>query len=248
MSEAEAPTTVSDVVSSEAVETPTEVQAESVERPQWLPEKFESPEALAESYSSLEAKLGKGETELRENIIKELEEQAYAERPASAGEYQMPEEIPDDFVVDNELLDWWSNHCYENGFNQEEFASGLEVWQQAIGGTQPDIPAETAKLGDNANARIEAVSLWSQKFFPPEYEQSIMRLGETAEGIMALELMMQSLSTTQMTDQASTPSTVSQTELEEMMRDERYWKAGKRDPNYVKQVQEGYNRIYGNTK
>jgi len=60
--------------------------------------------------------------------------------------------------------------------------------------------------------------------------------------------MMQSLSTTQMTDQASTPSAVSQTELEEMMRDERYWKAGKRDPNYVKQVQEGYNRIYGNTK
>ena len=246
MSETETPMTVSDAIASEAVETP-EVQAETVERPAWLPEKFETPEALAESYGSLEAKLSKGETELRENIIKELEEQAYSERPASAGDYQMPEDIPDDFVVDNELLDWWSKHCYENGFNQEEFTAGLEVWQQAIGATQPDIPAETAKLGDNANARIEAVSLWSQKFFPPEYEESIMRLGESAEGIMALEHIMQALSSTQMSDQASSPSAVTQTELEEMMRDERYWKAGSRDPNYVKQVQEGYKRIYGDS-
>ena len=50
-----------------------------------------------------------------------------------------------------------------------------------------------------------------------------------------------------MSDQASSPSAVTQTELEEMMRDERYWKAGSRDPNYVKQVQEGYKRIYGDS-
>ena len=44
----------------------------------------------------------------------------------------------------------------------------------ALEAMQPDLEAETKALGDNAEARIEAVSLWSQKFFPAEYEDVIL--------------------------------------------------------------------------
>ena len=32
--------------------------------------------------------------------------------------------------------------------------------------------------------------------------------------------------------------------LREMMRDERYWSMTKRDPNYVRQVEEGFQKLY----
>ena len=32
--------------------------------------------------------------------------------------------------------------------------------------------------------------------------------------------------------------------LREMMKDERYWNMAKRDPNYVRQVEEGFQKLY----
>lgn len=41
---------------------PSETDGESGDRPEWLPEKFKSPEDLAKAYSELESKLGAGDT------------------------------------------------------------------------------------------------------------------------------------------------------------------------------------------
>ena len=60
-------------------------------RPEWLPEKFNTPEDLVNSYSSLESKLGKGQEELREAIMGEIEAEAFANRPEKAGDYTLPE-------------------------------------------------------------------------------------------------------------------------------------------------------------
>ena len=43
------------------------------ERPEWLPEKFNTPEDMAASYSSLESKLGQGQDEIRAQIEHDLE-------------------------------------------------------------------------------------------------------------------------------------------------------------------------------
>ena len=62
------------------VEAPAEAPDAAVEvadsRPEWLPEKFNTPEDLVTSYSSLESKLGKGQDELRESIMGEIESEA----------------------------------------------------------------------------------------------------------------------------------------------------------------------------
>lgn len=51
------------------------------ERPSWLPEKFNTAEDLVNSYSSLETKLGKGEEDIRNSIMEEIQTEAFANRP-----------------------------------------------------------------------------------------------------------------------------------------------------------------------
>jgi hypothetical protein len=220
----------------EAPEAVTTEVADS--RPEWLPEKFNTPEDLVNSYSSLESKLGKGESELRESIMNEIESEAFANRPEKAGDYTLPEGM--DELATDPNIEWWSNFAWENGFSQDEFNEGLLRMMPP----QPDLDAEIKKLGDNANARIEAVALWSQKNLPAEFEQEVMRMGETAEGVQLLEHFMSALSSGSVSGDATTPTVLGKQELESMMKDPRYWDNTRRDPAYVRQVDEGFAKLY----
>lgn len=224
----------------EAVQTET-----AVERPEWLPEKFKSAEDLASAYSSLEGRLGQKEEDFKESFMKQMEEEAYANRPASQGDYQLPDTIDESDAVDNDLLNWWAGHAFENGFSQDEFAEGINMYAQALNSGQPDFEEELTKLGDNANARTEAVSLFATKFFPENQLNAIERMCETAEGVMALETIMEAMQSNSPSN-ASTPSAgVTEAELKQMMMDDRYHHPVKRDPNFIRQVEEGFKKIYG---
>ena len=214
------------------------------DRPEWLPEKFKSPEDMASSYSELESKLGQGETALRDKILSELEAEAYSNRPATAGDYAIPEMIDAELATDNELFQWWANHAYENGYSQEEFENGIEQYAAALEAMGPDLDAERQALGDNADARIEAVELWSQKFFPEEFSEVVMTIGQTAKGIEALEFLMQNMQGSSVSRDGQPAMRMSEDELRTMMQDPRYWNPVKRDAAYVKKVEEGFSQIY----
>ena len=220
----------------EAPEAVTTEVADS--RPEWLPEKFKTPEDLVTSYSSLESKLGKGQEELRESIMGEIEQEAFANRPESPGQYTIPEGA--DELADDPNVEWWANFAWENGFSQEEFDEGLARMMPE----QPNLDAEVAKLGDNANARIEAAALWAKKNVPEELSSAVMRLGETAEGVELVEFFMNKLSDTPISGETTATVGLSKGELETMMRDPRYWDNTRRDPSFVKQVDEGFSKLY----
>ena len=56
-----------------ATEAPVDgSQSGTVDRPEWLPEKFKSPEDMAASYSALESKLGQGEEAIRAQVQQEM--------------------------------------------------------------------------------------------------------------------------------------------------------------------------------
>jgi hypothetical protein len=224
----EAPAEAPDAVTTEVADS----------RPEWLPEKFKTPEDLVSSYSSLESKLGKGQEELRESIMGEIEADAFSNRPETAGDYTLPEGA-DEFATDPNV-EWWSNFAWENGFSQEEFNEGLSRMMPP----QPDLDAEIQKLGDNAEARIEAVGLWSQKTFPDEFGDQIMRIGESAEGIAFLEHVMREMSGSSLSGEVTSPTVMDRKELESMMNDPRYWDSTRRDPTFVKQVDEGFAKLY----
>lgn len=224
--------------------TEDDVQAtQPQDRPEWLPEKFKTPEDLAKSYTELQSKLGAKDEDIRASIIEEIQNEAFADRPESASDYKLPESVDSEDAIDNELLKWWSDHSYENGFSQEEFEQGIEMYAQAIAGQQPDLEHEASQLGDNANTRIEAASVFANKFFPEEALPAIERMCETHEGIIALEVIMEKMKDGNFTEGSSPSAGPNLTELQQMMQDERY-RGYNKDPNFIKQVDDGFARLY----
>ena len=221
------------------------VVAEDVqpERPEWLPEKYKSGEDLAKAYKELESKLGTREEEFREKFIEELNAEAYKDRPESAGDYQLPDFVDEGEAIDNDLVKWWAELSYENGFSQDEFSKGIEMVIGSMNADVPDMEAEIGKLGDNANARIEAAALFSNKFFPQEHMASIERLTETADGLMALEFIMDQVKGASVNGESTPVDQITEESLRSMMQDERYWNPARRDMDYVRQVDDGWQKF-----
>ena len=221
------------------------VVAEDVqpERPEWLPEKYKSGEDLAKAYKELESKLGTREEEFREKFIEELNAEAYKDRPESAGDYQLPDFVDEGEAIDNDLVKWWAELSYENGFSQDEFSKGIEMVISSMNADVPDMEEEIGKLGDNANARIEAAALFSNKFFPEEHMPAIERLTETADGLMALEFIMDQVKGASVNGESTPVDQITEPMLREMMKDERYWNQARRDMDYVRQVDEGWQKL-----
>ena len=240
--------TVAEATAEAAVEAPTEkrdfVVAEDSQpqRPEWLPEKYSTGEDLAKAYKELESKLGTKDEDIRSKIIEEIQTEAFSERPESAGDYQLPDIVNEEMAVDNELLRWWADHSYENGFSQDEFNKGIEMYAQATGGQEPDLDAEAAKLGDNANDRIQAASMFANKFFPEQAIPAVERMCESHEGILALEAVMEAMKDGSFAGETQASAGQSEADLREMMNDPRYWKD--RDPQFIKQVTEGFQGLY----
>ena len=225
----------------------SEEQQAQEQRPEWLPEKFKSPEDFAKSYSSLERRLSEGEDGFREKFLEEINETVVEGVPETADDYMLPEGIDETLAPDNELLNWWANHAHSNNYTQEEFEEGINMYRDAIdnavGGDEIDSEAEMAALGDNAPERLEAVRLFSEQFFTEKEFEEIADLCSTAEGVSAVERIMSALQESGNIDSQPT-NTLDEDTLREMMRDERYWKQGQRDPNFVKEVDEGFEILY----
>lgn len=219
-----------------------QAEGSASDRPEWLPEKFKSPEDLAKSYTELSQKLGNKEEDIRNSIMEEIQQEAFSDRPESSGDYQLPDIIDAEESVDNELLQWWSDHAFENGYSQEEFQQGIEMYAESIGNSQPDLDAEVAKLGDNAEARIESASAFANKFFPEETLPAIERMCESHSGILALESIQEAMKDGNFAGNTQPAAQTSERDLREMMNDPRYWKD--KDPAYIKEVTEGFQQIY----
>ena len=238
-----APAAVNDQITDSVTQAAPQ-QADSSQRPEWLPEKYKSPEDLAKAYKELEGKLGTRDEDMRKKVIEELQAEAYKDRPASAGEYSLPDYVDSAEIGDNALLKWWADHSFENGYSQDEFESGIKTYMDSLP-APVNLQAEAKKLGDSANQRIEAASMFANKFFPKETLPAIERLCESAEGIVALEVMMEAMKDGSFTQTANPASGTSEADLREMMKDERYWNASKRDNDFIKKVDAGFKKIYG---
>lgn len=232
------------------VETVETVETEVVDnpdnsdnRPEWLPEKFNTPEDLSKAYNALSSKLGEKEEDVRNRLMEELQQQASEGVPEEAGGYELPDFVDPEEAVGNEMLQEWADHCHKNGYTHDEFQKGIEMYMNGMG-PEPDLQAESQKLGDNAEARIEAASLFANKFFPEEALPAIERMCESADGIIALEAIMSQMQDPSVSDQTSIASNFDEVELREMMKDPRYSSHNQRDSNYVKMIDEGWQKLY----
>lgn len=203
---------------------------------------------LSESYVALASQLGDTE-KLRKSWQEDYEKALLSERPEKIEDYELPT-LPEGFdftkdIEENPMFEWWREQCYNNGKGQEAFQAGVQQFLGFMNDLAPNPKEELEKLGENAEARINAVSLWAQKTFPASEFQAIQILGTTAEGIAALERIA-GLSRADYREGSNAPITTgraTQADLEQMMQDPRYHDPGSRDPEFVKKVEDGFRAL-----
>jgi len=223
----------------------TETVADTNARPEWLPEKFQTPEDLAKSYGELSTKIGQREEEIEKRLQEKLEEEAFSQRPASAGDYQIPEVLNEEEAATNPLLKEWAEYAWENGYSQEEFSHWVNKFAEYQEAQQPNLDQVKAELGDNANQRVESAQLFLQKFFPTELQDAIAQLGSSAEGIKAVEFIQKQMQSTTISNQATAPAGLTQEDIESRMRDPRYYDPARRDRAFIDQVNNDFQKLYG---
>ena len=207
--------------------------------------KFKSQEDLEKGYKDLEQFVGGKKEELKEQIIAELSQEAESEIPEQYELPALPEEITESQVVENPLFDWWMDHCEENAYNQEMFEAGINKFISAQQHYQPNLEEEQNKLGENANARIDAVDSFAQSHFGAEdYEYLQSTLGQSAQGIEILEKVMQMQNQNISNAPTEPANRLTLKDVQQMMKDPRYFDPKERDESYVAKVEDAFQRLY----
>lgn len=233
--------------------TETATPNEAPARPDWLPEKFwvdgqPAYENLAKSYGELERTYRTKEDELRAKLKGEIEAEALNRRPEAADKYELPtiEGADMEAMATHPITQWWSEFAFKNGYDQETFKQGIEVYMQARMAELPNYEAELKALGDNAAARTEAVGLWVGQNFNETERAAIEQLCATANGVKIMEKVMQMVRGEQGSTEVFTAAEeVSEADIQKMMQDRRYWSPTDRDPTYIKKVEDYFQKKYG---
>jgi len=221
------------------------------ERPEHIPEKFWKEgnvdvDEMAKSYAQLETYVGGKEDTIREKLIEELANEHQENMPENYELPALPEGISEEMVEANPMYNWWNETARENGMSQEEYESGINAYVEMMQSDFTDIDTEMEKLGENADARIEAVDAWASKSFPPEEYQAIQySLGTSAEGIEALERMMDMVQGVSVRSEqfAQPEKQLTMADARAMMADKRYFDPRFRDEAYVKKVDAAFRML-----
>ena len=144
-------------------ETVEEPQVEQ-ERPEWLPEKFESAEAMAKAYGELESKLGKGEPQEQQQEVEEEEEVTNETEPSTeSNEAQtlITDASKEFFENDGKLADETYEALAKVGLNRElvdSYARGQAALQDS----------ESTAIKSAANGEYDSMSEWAGEVLSDE--------------------------------------------------------------------------------
>lgn len=216
---------------------------ESGERPEWLPEKFNSPEELAKAYNELGSTI-RGKFELPEGFDSPEElAKAYNELKEQTSSTQAPEsyelELPEGF---NGLTDQDEQMFREAGLTNEQAQKLVDKFHETVlpAMREKQVELEKERLGRQwqldpsdrqFTSRLEQVKTWAENNLPSEV---VSQLAQSSNGVNALYQMMQSGIQGRMMDgQTSGTARMTQAELDSMVQDERYWT----DPAYRQDVE-----------
>jgi len=150
----------------EAVETTEEQQTEpSTQRPEWLPEKFESAEDMAKSYAELEKRMGKGSEEVEEEQPQQEEQtnDDNNDNKEEAGNYNeaVVEASQEFFSNDGQL----SEETYKK---LEEVGLPRDLVDSYAAGQQALMQGEEAEIKGVAGDSYDAMAEWANEHLPQE--------------------------------------------------------------------------------
>ena len=139
----------------EAVEQQPEVQEEQqADRPEWLPEKFESAEDMAKAYSELEKKMGAGEEEKQQEETTEENESQETQQDLTELQSRVNDASTKYFESGGEITDETYQALEEVGISRElvdRFKAGQESLENA----------EISDIQSAAGDEYEAMAQWA---------------------------------------------------------------------------------------
>jgi len=229
--------------------------ADEPARPAWLPEKFETPEALVESYGSLETKMKTSRTEIEAEIKQKLADGG--DRPESPEKYELrvpegtdvPKGVNVEFDEKNPMLMWWKDFAFESGLGQEGFDKGIQAWINGEVSGLPDVDAIASQLGERGKERIAAVDTWGSANLSPDAYAAMQDVGDRAGSVVLMEEIMDKLKDGRHGGGGGEGGAVyTIEELQQMQKDPRYHDSQKREPAFVRKVTSGFEALHKGTR
>jgi|TARA_R100001463_G_scaffold30894_4_gene70108 hypothetical protein len=235
------------------VEEQSQVQADMQEqpeesftdRPDWLPEKFKSPEELAKSYSELERGFYQRKDDMREQVIDEINQEAMKDAPASPADYDVNFAAPEglEYTVDEDdpLLGWFKGKAHEYGLSQDEFDGLINEYAQADIQRGPDWSVEAEALGEYAEDRLTRVDGWARTSLTEEAYNVFANIPASSNMVQLFEELMELNGQPQfnMVSETEFQEVISLDDLRSMQNDPKYWK--EKDPSFIAKVRAGFD-------
>ena len=235
------------------VEEQPQVQADMQEqpeesftdRPDWLPEKFKSPEELAKSYSELERGFYQRKDDMREQVIDEINQEAMKDAPASPADYDVNFSAPEglEYTVDEDdpLLGWFKGKAHEYGLSQDEFDGLINEYAQADVQRGPDWNTESEALGEYAEDRLTRVDGWARTSLTEEAYNVFANIPASSNMVQLFEELMELNGQPQfnMVSETEFQEVISLDDLRSMQNDPKYWK--EKDPSFIAKVRAGFD-------
>lgn len=224
-----------------------------IERPEWLPEKFWTPEGpsvenLAKSYTELEKMRGKSADDLKA----EWEAERRSGLPEAPDQYALPENdaLDPDALAASPVVSVFREIAHKAGIGQEQFAEAINAYAEAeVVRAQEQHARELAALGENGKARAEAVGLWARKTFGEGAKfDAVAQVCTTAAGVEAIEQIMGALrdgggDTSAFEGMQTSGDT--EADIRALMNSRAYYDPKQRDPAVVARVEAFYQKQYG---
>ena len=142
-----------------------ELPQEQSDRPEWLPEKFKSPEDMSKAYSELEKKLGQSPeegTEESEQVEEKAEDKEEQSEENTSEAYQAVAEASKEFFEnDGQLSEETYNTLEKAGLPRDlvdSYAAGQQALQQS----------EEGQIKSVAQGNYEAMAEWANENLPQE--------------------------------------------------------------------------------
>ena len=228
------------------------VEPEAAESTELYAGKYKDVASLEDGYKELTAKLGERPEADREKIIEEYAEGLRKEVPAEASKYVF--EIPEGMLSDDQqvtfddsdpVMQKWKEFAHKKGLTPEEFneATALYVENELL--SRPNMAKEMESLGENAQARVDRVDMWSAKHLSPEGYGAVVQASTTAGFVGVMEELMKMTSDGVSLESSDTTSSgpLTKDELRTMQLDPRYRSPRDRDEAFVKRVNDGYKAL-----
>jgi hypothetical protein len=221
-------------------------EATQSERPDWLPEKFERPEELANSYKELERSFYKRRDEFRNQIMEEINQEAANHAPTSPADYEINVEAPEglEYQISEEdpMLGWFKQTAHNYGLSQDEFNGLMSEYVQMDAMRGPDWNVESENLGEYAEKRLERVDGWANKNLSEEAYNVFANVPASAGMVQLFEELMELNGQPQfnMVSESEFQEQISIDDLRTMQNDPRYWK--EKDPAFIARVRAGFDQ------